>query len=260
MKYFTAKALSLSMAISGSVGAETPESEEWVKSVSPALAKFQRDTLQGDLWQRPELSPRDRSMITVSAVIARNQSALMAEQFNQALDNGVKAAELAEIITHLAFYTGWGNAMAALAAAREVFQLRGINADELPEADPERLPLDEAAERLRASAVENAIGSEQFPGLVAYTSNVLFHDLWLRPALAPRDRSLVTVSALLANGQVAQMTFHLNKAMDNGLTQQQAGEVIAHLAFYVGWPNAMSAVPVAKEVFAKRASSSPVTR
>lgn len=85
-------------------------------------------------------------------------------------------------------------------------------------------------------------------------------DLWLRPALVPRDRSLVTVSALVANGQVAQIAFHLNKAMDNGLTQQQAGEVMAHLAFYVGWPNAMSAVPVAKEVFAKRSSVSSVTR
>ena len=60
------------------------------------------------------------------------------------------------------------------------------------------------------------------------------------------------MSALIAAGQVAQMPFHLNKAMDNGLTQAQAAEVITHLAFYVGWPNAMSALPVAKEVFEKR--------
>jgi 4-carboxymuconolactone decarboxylase len=60
------------------------------------------------------------------------------------------------------------------------------------------------------------------------------------------------VSALIASGQVAQVPYHLNRAMDNGLTQQQAGEVITHLAFYVGWPNAFSAMPVAKEVFEKR--------
>ena len=65
-------------------------------------------------------------------------------------------------------------------------------------------------------------------------------------------RSLVTVSALIASGQVAQITYHLNRAMDNGLTQSQASEAITHLAFYVGWPNAMSALPVAKEVFEKR--------
>jgi 4-carboxymuconolactone decarboxylase len=91
-------------------------------------------------------------------------------------------------------------------------------------------------------------------GLVEYTGALLFHDLWLRPDLAPRDRSLVTVSALIAAGQSAQISFHLNKAMDNGLTQAQASEVLTHLAFYVGWPNAMSAVPVMKTVFDARSS------
>jgi 4-carboxymuconolactone decarboxylase len=65
----------------------------------------------------------------------------------------------------------------------------------------------------------------------------------------------VTVAALIASGQVGQITFHLNRAMDNGLTKEQAGEVINHLAFYAGWPNAFSALPVAKEVFAKRAEA-----
>ena len=85
-----------------------------------------------------------------------------------------------------------------------------------------------------------------------YTTHVLFRDLWLRPDLAPRDRSLVTVSALIASGQVAQMPYHLNRAMDRGLTQAQAAEVLTHLAFYAGWPNVFSALPVSKEVFEKR--------
>ena len=85
-----------------------------------------------------------------------------------------------------------------------------------------------------------------------YTTDVLFRDLWLRPDLAPRDRSLVTVSALIASGQVAQITYHLNRAMDNGLTQTQAAEMVTHLAFYAGWPNAFSALPVLKDVFEKR--------
>jgi alkylhydroperoxidase/carboxymuconolactone decarboxylase family protein YurZ len=80
----------------------------------------------------------------------------------------------------------------------------------------------------------------------------VIRDLWLRPDLAPRDRSLVTVSALIASGQVAQVPYHLNRAMDNGLTQPQAAEVIAHLAFYAGWPNAFSSLPVARDVFEKR--------
>ena len=79
--------------------------------------------------------------------------------------------------------------------------------------------------------------------------------------LAPRDRSLVTVSALIASGQVAQIPYHLNRAMDNGLTREQAGEVLTHLAFYVGWPNVFSALPVAKYAAAmRRATSSLVSQ
>jgi len=90
------------------------------------------------------------------------------------------------------------------------------------------------------------------PGLVQYTGDVLFRDLWRRPALAPRDRSLVTVSALIVSGQVAQIPFHLNRALDNGLTRVEAGEMLTHLAFYAGWPNVFSAIPVAKGVLEKR--------
>jgi 4-carboxymuconolactone decarboxylase len=123
----------------------------------------------------------------------------------------------------------------------------------LPPASGELLPIDEAAEAQRAARVEQNVGPVA-PGLVQYTSDVVFHDLWLRPALGPRDRSLVTVSALIASGQVAQIPYHLNRAMDNGLTKVQASEVLTHLAFYAGWPNVFSAVPVVKEVFEKRPS------
>ena len=170
---------------------------------------------------------------------------------NLALDNGVKPREVSEIITHLAFYSGWGNATATVAVAKDVFAQRKIGIDQLPAASPQPLPLDQAAEAQRASRVGEQFGKVA-PGIVQYTTDVLFRDLWLRPDLAPRDRSLVTVSALIASGQVAQMPYHLNRAMDNGLTQAQASEVITHLAFYVGWPNAFSALPVAKDVFEKR--------
>ena len=168
-----------------------------------------------------------------------------------ALDNGVRPSELSEIITHLAFYAGWGNAMDAVPIAQGVFEARGVSPSALPSASRPVLPLDQPAEAQRAALVEATVGPVS-PGLVDYTRDVLFRDLWLRPALAARDRSLVTVSALIAAGQVAQVTFHLNRAMDSGLTKEEAGEVITHLAFYAGWPNAFSAVPVAKDVFDKR--------
>jgi len=227
-----------------------PSSED-VRSVAPALDKYAQDRLLGDVWKRPGLNPRDRSIVTLAALIARNQTIEMPYHLNMALDNGVKPSEISEIITHLAFYSGWANAMSADAVAKDIFVERKIGADQFPPASGPLLPLDEAAEAQRAERVGQQFGAA-FPGIVQYTTDVLFRDLWLRPDLAPRDRSLVTVSALIATGQVAQIPYHLNRAMDNGLTQSQAAEVITHLAFYVGWPNAFSALPVAKDVFEKR--------
>jgi 4-carboxymuconolactone decarboxylase len=227
-----------------------PEDAEAVRMVAPALARYTETTLR-EVWKRPALSARDRSLVTVAALIARHQTAALPSYLHRALDHGVKPAELSEVITHLAFYSGWGNALAAAAVAKEVFQVRGIGTDQLPPASGPLLPMDEAAESKRATAVEQNVGPVS-AGVVQYTSDPLFHDLWRRPALAPRDRSLVTVSALIASGQVAQVPYHLNRAMDNGLTQSEASEVLTHLLFYAGWPNVFSAVPVAKDVFEKR--------
>ena len=89
------------------------------------------------------------------------------------------------------------------------------------------------------------------PKLVQLTDDVLFGDVWERAELAPRDRSLVTVAALVAGGNVEQLPFHLNKAKENGLTETELVEAITHLAFYCGWPKALSAIGVAKETFKK---------
>ena len=222
-----------------------------IRTVVPQLAAYTQDRVLGDVWKRPGLAPRDRSMVTLAALIARNQTIEMPYHFALALDNGVKPREISEIISHLAFYAGWANAMSATAIAKDVFAERHIGADQLPAVSVSSLPIDEGAETKRATSVEAQFG-KFFPGVVQYTTDVLFRDLWLRPDLAPRDRSLVTVSALIANGQTAQLTPHLNRAMDNGLTQTEASEAITQLAFYVGWPNVFSAMPVAKDVFEKR--------
>jgi 4-carboxymuconolactone decarboxylase len=224
-----------------------------VRMVAPALEKYTQERLLGELWHRPGLSPRDRSIITVSALIARNQTIEMPFYLNLALDNGVKSRELSEIITHLAFYSGWANAMSAVVVAKDIFAQRGIGSDQLPASSPELLPLNPSAEAQRATSVDQQLGSG-FPGLVQYTTDVLFRDLWLRPDLSPRDRSLVTVSALIASGQFAQLPGHLNRAMNNGLTHTQAGEMVTHLAFYAGWPNAFTAAPIVKTAFEKRSN------
>ncbi len=224
---------------------------EDIRAVSPALESYARGAVQNDLWRRPGLTPRDRSIATVATIIARNQTVEMPRHINLALDNGVKPGEISEIITHLAFYSGWANAMSAVAVTKDVFNHRGVGADQLPAASPQLLPLNEAAEAQRAAGVQQNFGQVS-PGVVQYTTDLLFRDLWLRPDLTPRDRSLVTVSALIAAGQVAQIPYHLHRAMDNGLTKDQASEVLTHLAFYAGWPNVFSALPVVKSVLESR--------
>jgi 4-carboxymuconolactone decarboxylase len=90
------------------------------------------------------------------------------------------------------------------------------------------------------------------PKLAQLTDDVLFGDVWARPQLSPRDRSLVTISALVAMNRPDQLRSHLARARDNGVTEEQVVETITQLAFYAGWPSAITAVTVAKEVFAKK--------
>ncbi|PXW43932.1 4-carboxymuconolactone decarboxylase [Klebsiella oxytoca] len=222
-----------------------------IQSVSPALARFGNVVLAEDLWKRNELSPRDRSIVTIAILIARNQPTELKHYVEIALDNEVTPAEVSEVITHLAFYSGWPNAMSAIAATKDIFAARGISHEQLAAASPTLLPLNQEVENQRATTVGKSIGPIS-PGLVKFTTAPLFLDLWQRPGLKPRDRSLVTVSALIAAGQSAQIGYHLNRAMDNGLTAQEAGEIVTHAAFYAGWPNAFSAAPVVGEVLHAR--------
>ena len=101
------------------------------------------------------------------------------------------------------------------------------------------------------SAVQKRLG-DFAPKLAELTDSVLFGDIWERPGLSKRDRSLITVAALVALYRPEQLRFHLNKAMDNGLSKAELIEVITHLAFYSGWPTAMTAITVAQEVMAAR--------
>jgi 4-carboxymuconolactone decarboxylase len=98
---------------------------------------------------------------------------------------------------------------------------------------------------------QRAIG-DFAPKLAELTDNVLYADVWERPELSKRDRSLVTVAALIALNRPEQLRSHLIRARDNGVTQEELVETITHLAFYSGWPNAVTAVAVAREVFEKK--------
>lgn len=90
------------------------------------------------------------------------------------------------------------------------------------------------------------------PGLINYSEKWLFGEVWERPGLSKRDRSLIVVATLIALGRERQLVGHLERALNNGVTKEELSEVITHLAFYAGWPAAMTAAVVAKDVFEKR--------
>src|SRR5712672_1769361 len=143
MKFLAATMTSLTLIAASSAQGDEPTvrsggkpmlSLNDVRMVAPALEQYTQGTLLGDLWKRPGLASRDRSIVTLAALIARDQTIEMPYYVNLALDNGVTPREISEIITHLAFYSGWSNAISAAAVAKDVFARRGIGADQLPAA------------------------------------------------------------------------------------------------------------------------------
>ena len=103
------------------------------------------------------------------------------------------------------------------------------------------LPTSPARERIRSTV----------PKLAELADEVVYGEVWERPGLSKRDRSLITVAALVALGREAQLEGHVARALANGVTRDEISELITHLAFYSGWPTAMTAATVAKEVFEK---------
>ena len=130
-------------------GANPMSKSEDLRAVAPALENYAQKYVLGDIWKRPGLSARDRGIVTVAALIARDQTVELPYYLGLALDNGVKPAEISEMITHLAFYAGWANALSAAAVVRDVFAGRKIGSDQIPTASAQPLPLDETADAAR---------------------------------------------------------------------------------------------------------------
>lgn len=100
----------------------------------------------------------------------------------------------------------------------------------------------------KSTAARQAFG-DVAPVLAGYTDEVLFDEVWERPGLSKRDRSLITVASLVALYRTNELPFHLKRALENGVTRDELIEAITHLAFYSGWPTASSAVGIARKVF-----------
>lgn len=215
-------------------------------TAAPNLKADVKQVVFDELWERKELSKRDRSLVTVTAIVAQGHLRELPFQFTLALHNGVTPQELAGLLTHIAYYSGVTAASEAEAVLAQVFRQEDVDFASLQRVQAQPVA-DEAAARAQRQVVESMVGDVS-PGLAHFSNTALNGDLWLRDDLTPRDRSLVTFSALITQGNVEQLPVHVNKGIGNGLLRREIGEVIAQLAFYAGWPRAFSAATTVKSM------------
>jgi 4-carboxymuconolactone decarboxylase len=204
--------------------------------------------LFGDVWRRPELSPRDRSLVTISVLIATGKPAQLAGHLARALDNGVQPSEASGLLAHLAIYCGWPSAVSALEVYDQVYTARKIDTAALRALSP-RLPA-AASDAARARALNDEFASVA-PKFVQLTNDIVFDNLWRRPDLTPRDRSLATIAALAGMGDDDQLDFYLRRGVESGLTRAQITEAMTHLAFYAGWARATKALSAVTKTLGK---------
>jgi 4-carboxymuconolactone decarboxylase len=216
--------------------------------IAPGLATLTDDVLFGDVWSRPELSPRDRSLVTISVLIATGKPAQLAGHLGRALNNGVRPGEASGVLAHLAIYCGWPSAVAALEVYDQVYTARKIDTAALRTMPP-RLPAP-ASNAARAKALHGEFGAVA-PKFVQLTNDVVFDDLWRRPDLTVRDRSLATIAALAAMGDDEQLDLYFRRGLESGLTRAQITEALTHLGFYAGWPKATKALAAVTKTLGK---------
>jgi 4-carboxymuconolactone decarboxylase len=223
-------------------------SGELQQRIAPGLAALTDDILYGDVWTRPELSPRDRSLVTISVLIATGRTAQLTGHLGRALTNGVKPSEASAVLAHLAIYCGWPSAVSALEVYDQVYTARKVDTSGLGAVGP-RLPAPASeAERGRVTGAELGTVAPKF---VQLTNDVVFDDLWRRPDLSARDRSLVTIAALAALGDDDQLDVYLRRGVESGLTRAQIAEAVTHLGFYAGWPKATKALAAVAHTLGK---------
>ena len=234
----------------GNADSKPAVTPDFISSVSPTLSKYTVEKLVGEVWERPGLSKHDRCIVSISSLIARNHTVGMPHYFSKALENGVTPGELSEIITHLAFYSGWPNAFSAVGIAKELFAGKGILQAELPSTDPLRLDKNEAlpGDENRLGFIQQSI-APMSEGFAKYTNELLYGEVWLRSGLSSRSRSLATVCAMIAAGDIQFLGLYMDRAVQHGISKEEMDEVLTQLAFYAGWPKIVSATLVVKEVY-----------
>ena len=218
----------------------------------------------GEMWNRPQLSRRDRSLMIIAVLAAQARDEELELHTGIGLQHGLTRSEIEEINLHVAAYAGFPAAMAAsrrmdaaFCKAEGVERIEGrLPADHL--SDSERL--ERAADvrrsltngRAEADPAEDLAAMTEFLGdLGEWAMLFAFGEIWSRPDLSRRDRSLVVIAILCALGQDSELGFHIPAGLHHGLTRVEVEEIMTHLCLYAGFPRSVDGMRAAKEAFAK---------
>jgi 4-carboxymuconolactone decarboxylase len=229
-----------------------------------ALGTFAVDHVLGNLWSRPQLSRRDRSLIVVTFLATIGSSEELRSHVRGALNHGLKRSEIEEVVLQVAGYAGFPMAMPAARIVDEVFcAVDGV--DRQPERgeavakdDPARWR--DAADVLRtlfagrtpadpSAARKNIVESLGGVGELAFDWG--FGELWARSELSRRDRSLVTVAILAILARAEELAIHVPGALNHGVTREEVEEVMVQLTVYGGFPRAVEGMRAARAAFAR---------
>ncbi len=209
-----------------------------------ALGSFMIDHVFGDVWSRPQLSRRDRSLITVTTITVIDRPEQLRAHVRFGRRNGLTPAELHEIMVHLTVYAGWPRAINGASIVRAALEETG-EAAPLSPATPRS-----DAERLAAASVSAADLEAQYGPVGRYIAAYVAGEVWSRPELPPRDRSLVTVAALAALNRPEELRLHTGRALANGVRREEIEELMLQVATYAGFPAGVDGMRVVRSVFA----------
>lgn len=228
-----------------------------------ALGSFAIDVVMGDLWCRPQLARRDRSLIVIALLAAMGSHEELGLHVEIGLNHGLRRDEVDELLLHVAAYAGFPMAMAAARVVdRTFFRIDGV--DRQPPRSPAEQKDDDVRRADAADVLRTLTGGrspadpdDALAGLVTALGDVgalafdfAFGEVWARPQLSRRDRSLVVVAILGWLGAGQELAFHVPAALHHGLTRDEVNEIMVQLTIYAGFPRAVEGMRAAREAFA----------
>jgi len=218
----------------------------------------------GEMWNRPQLSRRDRSLMIISVLAAQSRDEELELHTGIGLQHGLTRIEIEELNLHIAAYAGFPAAMAASRRMDAAFcTAEGV--ERIEDREPAE-HLDDAERLTRAADVRATLTGGKAPAdpeadmaalhdylgdLGDWAMKWAFGEIWSRPQLSRRDRSLVVISILTALGQEAELAFHVPAGLNHGLSREEIEEIMTHLCLYAGFPRAVDGMRAAREAFAK---------